>query len=229
MANHDYQEYVDWLALNNIPLVGYRDGFYYNNNQYDAISSDPDKFTNNVNVFMWWLERKLGYCHASACAIIGNSWRECGCNPAAWEGNQHNTAVGYGLMQWTPAYQFIFANNYAMCCSGKGQMLEFKAEYEVDPSDPAYEWTPPPGFGSPTWEQFRLNQFEVDGETVDDYWDVRQLAQIFCGGYLRGVWDERRADNAETIYNNVDGKYRPKCPIAWLLFKMSKQNRGWKF
>ena len=226
MANHDYQEYEDWLILNDIPFVGFRDGFYYDNNQYDAISSDHDKFVNNVNVMMWWLERKLGYCHASACAIIGNSWRECGCNPAAWEGNQHNTRVGYGLMQWTPAYQFIFANDYAMCCSGKGQMLEFKAEYEVDPTDPAYEWTPPPGFGSPTWEQFRLNQFNVNGETVDDYWTVRELAQIFCGGYLRGVWDDIRADNAETIYNNVNGEYHPLNPDAWLLFKMSKLNRG---
>ena len=219
MANHDYQEYEDWLILNDIPLVGFRDGFYYDNNQYDAIASDPDKFENNVNVMMWWLERKLGYCHKSACAIIGNSWRECGCNPAGWEGNQHNTRVGYGLMQWTPAYQFIFNNDYAMCCSGKGQMLELKAEYEVDPDDPAYEWSP---HYPTTWEEFKYNHKEVDGEVVEDYYTVRELAKIFCQGYLRGGWDEYRADFAEIIYDNVDGKYRPLCPIGWLYFKLKR-------
>ena len=106
-------------------------------------------------------------------------------------------------------------------------MLEFKAEYEqweIDPFDS--EWSP---HYIATWEEFKYNHKEVDGEIVEDYWNIRELAQIFCGGYLRGGWDEQRADNAETIYNNVDGKYHPKCPIAWLLFKMSKQNRGWKF
>lgn len=220
MANHDYREYIDWLALNDIPLVGFRDGFYYNNNQYDAITQDQDKFVNNVNVMMWWLERKLGYCHASACAIIGNSWRECGCNPAAWEGNQFNTRVGYGLMQWTPAYEFIFDNDYAMCCSGKGQMLELKAEYKQ------YEETPEDSEWSPhyptTWEEFKHNHKEVDGVVVEDYYTIRELAKIFCQGYLRGGWDEYRADFAENIYDNVDGKYRPLCPIGWLYFKLKR-------
>lgn len=57
----------------------------------------------------------LGYTVNSICAILGNIYKESNYNPWQWEGNQIKSSsnyrnysrVGYGLVQWTPSYEYI--------------------------------------------------------------------------------------------------------------------------
>lgn len=224
-----YQEYLDAISLKGLSASGYYQGFYYDTTYNHGVAQDHDKYVNNINVMMYWLERRLGYSHKSACACIGNAMYESEMNPASLEVYQ-STERGGGLYQWTPFQQYMYwpaehgQAQYWMVCSGEGQMKRFK--YEYDNNDTDVMWSPTYAENVCSWPEFRSNSKEIDGEIHEDYWTVEQLTEHFCRGYLFGGWTNQRVIYALQVYDNVNQEYHPLNPYAWLLFKMSKLNRG---
>ena len=52
----------------------------------------------------------IGFTVEAACAVLGNIKQECKMNPGGWEvtsNGQPDTVRGYGLMQWTPATDYL--------------------------------------------------------------------------------------------------------------------------
>ena len=47
-----------------------------------------------------------GFTKNAACGVLGNMQQESGINPGIWQ-RFNNTSLGYGLVQWTPATNFI--------------------------------------------------------------------------------------------------------------------------
>ena len=48
----------------------------------------------------------LGFTKNAACGVLGNMQQESGINPGIWQ-SSNNTSQGYGLVQWTPATNFL--------------------------------------------------------------------------------------------------------------------------
>lgn len=48
-----------------------------------------------------------GFTKNAACAVLGNMQAESGLNPGIWETFSQSLSYGYGLVQWTPATNFI--------------------------------------------------------------------------------------------------------------------------
>lgn len=52
-----------------------------------------------------------GYTLEAVCAIIGNMANEGAMNPWRWQGDQVNYSAGYGMIQFTPASDYINLQN----------------------------------------------------------------------------------------------------------------------
>lgn len=81
-----------------------------NTGGYDLYSIEAEGNANEIcNILT-----PLSYVLSAICAILGNIRRECDYNPWQWENNDirttsnyHSFTGGYGLMQWTPCYEYI--------------------------------------------------------------------------------------------------------------------------
>lgn len=141
-----------------------------------------------------------GYGIYSICAILGNIYKESGYNPWQWEGNAiksttnyHNySRVGYGLVQWTPSYEYIdssiaqsyagysphFSDRTGSAYDGYSQTLfvdyqlfnggnyfwnQSRYQYYNYPQDP--DWNPPM-----SWPSTNTPYFEyITGKSTDDF------------------------------------------------------------
>jgi len=65
--------------------------------------------TNNIYMIYNYLS-PLGYTKVCISGMLGNIYAESGLNPWRWQNNTVNYAAGYGLMQFTPASQYIYLN-----------------------------------------------------------------------------------------------------------------------
>lgn len=80
----------------------------------------------------------MGWSFNAICATLGNMYRESQINPGLWEGHPAETG-GFGLVQWTPASNFIAwaeRNGYARD-SGDAQLQWINTE-----TVPSGQWIP---------------------------------------------------------------------------------------
>lgn len=81
-------------------------GFYAKPSGGYAISSAEG--TANIKAVYDYLA-PLGYNKGNVSGILGNIMAESGLNPWLWENNTYNLNNGYGLLQFTPASEYINA------------------------------------------------------------------------------------------------------------------------
>lgn len=58
--------------------------------------------------YIWWYLKNKGWSLNAVCGMLGNMQRESTINPGIWQDlDEGNTSLGYGLVQWTPATNYI--------------------------------------------------------------------------------------------------------------------------
>ena len=65
--------------------------------------------------YIWWYLKNKGWSLNAVCGMLGNMQRESTINPGIWQDlDEGNMSMGYGLVQWTPA------SNYINWCNSNG-------------------------------------------------------------------------------------------------------------
>lgn len=74
----------------------------------------------------------LGFTVNAIAGMLGNMWRESTVNPGVWQNYKVNYNLGFGLVQWTPAKNFISwaQQNKLDYTKGETQCRRIKFEYE---------------------------------------------------------------------------------------------------
>lgn len=221
-----------------LPAAGKRGGFYYDETYKYAITADPDKLTNNIDVMLYWMKR-LGYCDEAACAVVGCAQYESQMNPAAWEfpgyewgpGPQGQNQ-GYGLLQWTPWQSILLLWDGHRCdCNkdGSWQMKRLGAEYEWGLDHPLDSEWQENAYGGISGMGWTWDDFKAGFTTAEPTPTIDRLVEVFQIDYLRGYLGglPYKKQNAQNIWDGwkINHTYHPKNPMAWLYFKMSKLNR----
>jgi len=66
---------------------------------------------NAIYIYNYLIEE--GWSMEAICGLLGNIYIECGMNPGAWqEWNKMGKRQGYGLVQWSPARDFMIAAGF---------------------------------------------------------------------------------------------------------------------
>lgn len=77
----------------------------YKKNYYDMTNEDMD---NNAICLYIYLSQTYGWSMEACAGLAGNTRIESRQDPDAWEGNSYeNMKRGFGLVQWTPATNYI--------------------------------------------------------------------------------------------------------------------------
>ena len=160
--------------------------------QYVITDSQPGfssaDYENNAYQFLLYFS---GYMTASAMAgILGNIQYESYINPGQQElGQGGSTSYGYGLIQWTPARDFIAWCNARGFTWYDGDVQCYRIKCEGERTDGCSGlWFGKNGYNY-TWSEFcQLNDYE---EAAKAYFYERE----------RGTWNSLRLDYAEDWYN----------------------------
>ena len=137
-----------------------------------------------------------GFQAAAIAGILGNMAAESGVNPAAWQ-SYGNINLGYGLVQWTPASNYI---NWA-------------SSNNVDRTDPDENGQGEMDYLISTWNSHWITtaQYPYDMDeykAIEDDWE--EACRAFYAEYERGStpnWPVRLAA-AERYYNMIkDGDF----------------------
>lgn len=74
----------------------------------------------------------LGFTVNAICGMLGNMWRESTVNPGVWQDYTVNYKRGFGLVQWTPAGDYISwaQQNGLHYDKGDTQCRRIKFEYD---------------------------------------------------------------------------------------------------
>lgn len=101
---------------------------YYSGNRYLSLA---EMQTNAEYIFNYL--GNLGWSKKAICAMLGNMQRESTINPGIWQNLDYgNTSLGYGLVQWTPASNFLdWCNEYGYDESTMDANL-LRIKYELD-------------------------------------------------------------------------------------------------
>lgn len=134
---------------------------------------------------------KEGWTKNAICGMLGNMQRESTINPGIWQNlDEGNTSLGFGLVQWTPA------SNYISWCESKGL-----AYSEMDSNLKRILWELENG------EQYYPTDSypETFKEFTQSTKSVTYLASAFLHNYERaGVSAEtERQQNAQYWFDNL--------------------------
>lgn len=139
--------------------------------------------------YIWWYLSNKGWSLNAVCGMLGNMQRESTINPGIWQNlDEGNTSLGYGLVQWTPA------TNYLNWCDSQGlepSKMDSNLKriiYELENGLQYYSTTEYP-------ESFK--EFSVSTKNVE------YLVTAFLKNYERAGVEalEERINNGEYWYN----------------------------
>lgn len=135
-----------------------------------------------------------GWSKNAIAGMLGNMERESTINPGVWQNlNEGNMSGGYGLVQWTPASNYITwaSNNNYPIGDINGQIARIIYELENN-----LQYIPTNQY------PMSFREFTVSTESPE------YLASVFLHNYERaGVGaEEERRQNARYWYDNLDGE-----------------------
>lgn len=165
-------------------------GYYYGSiySESEALSSDEQK-TNALYITAYLLSE--GWSITAISGMLGNMTAESTINPGRWQNdNPGNTSSGYGLVQWTPA------TNYIDWCTEQG----FSDPSEMDNNikrilyelDNGSQWIATSSY------DISFSEFSTSSKSAG------YLAKAFLLNY------ERPADQSESVQN-----YRSELGEEW--------------
>lgn len=158
----------------------------HSGNYYLSLS----QMTENAQYILDYLLDK-GWTKNAICGMLGNMQRESTINPGIWQNlDSGNTSLGYGLVQWTPATNFLNWCSENGLDSGEMDSNLKRILYELDNGLQYYATDSYP-------ETFR--------EFTQSTKSVTYLASAFLHNYERaGVSAEtERQQNAQYWYDNL--------------------------
>lgn len=147
---------------------------------------------NNAKYIWWWFSKR-GWTLNACAAMLGNMQAESTINPGIWQNlDEGNTALGFGLVQWTPATKLInWAAEYGHTYTEMDTQL-LRINYEAASG---IQWL------QTTAYPITFNDF------VHSTASVGYLARAFLLNY------ERPADQSETVQ-----EYRVTLAEYWYTF-----------
>lgn len=166
--------------------------------------------------YIWWYLKNKGWSLNAVCGMLGNMQRESTINPGIWQDlDEGNTSLGYGLVQWTPATNYLnWCNSAGLIPSEMDSNLK-RILYEMDYGLQYYSTTEYP-------ESFR--EFSVSTKSVE------YLVTAFLKNYERAGVEalDERIENGNYWYSylqniNFDDDDPPHNPIYF------KRKSGYKF
>lgn len=135
-----------------------------------------------------------GWTKNAVAGMLGNMETESTINPGIWQNlDAGNTALGFGLVQWTPATKYITwanENNYAIN-DIDGQLA--RLQYEIDNG---LQWIPT------TEYPMSFAEFKISSQTPE------YLAQVFLKNYERPQNQNQpnRSTQARYWFDTLDGE-----------------------
>lgn len=213
---------------NTYALSGYNFlGFIYHPNNYEDDHDDvPTPISGNrfltlsemqVNAtYIWWYLKNKGWSLNAVCGMLGNMQRESTINPGIWQDlDEGNTSLGYGLVQWTPATNYLnWCNSNGLTPSAMDSNLK-RIIYELENGLQYYSTADYP-------ESFR--EFSVSTKSVE------YLVTAFLKNYERAGVEalDERIENGNYWFSylqniNFDDDDPPHNPIYF------KRKSGYKF
>lgn len=63
--------------------------------------TDSENYDNSIEIY--GILNQQGFTVEAVCGVCANAQHESGLNPWRWQNDTYNTALGYGLLQWTPS------------------------------------------------------------------------------------------------------------------------------
>jgi hypothetical protein len=168
-----------------------------------------------------------GWTSSAICAVLGNMQAESGLNPGRWQSDRvGNLSGGYGLVQWTPA------TNYIDWCST--QNLSDPSEMDNNIARIIYEvenglqWIPTNSYPL-TFQQFKISTQPVE-----------YLARAFLLNYERPADQSTSVQSLRSSYavnwfrylygGSGGGIYSPKKKgsFNFILFNRRRRMQKWK-
>ncbi|UMO75890.1 morphogenesis protein [Bacillus phage vB_BsuP-Goe15] len=132
-----------------------------------------------------------GWTKQAVCGMLGNMQSESTINPGLWQNlDEGNTSLGFGLVQWTPASNYInWANSQGLPYKNMDSELK-RIIWEVN--------------NNAQWINLRDMTFK---EYIKSTKTPRELAMIFLASYERpkNPNQPERGDQAEYWYKNLSG------------------------
>lgn len=173
-----------------------------------------------------------GYTLEAVCAIIGNMNNEGAMNPWRWQGDRVNYSAGYGLIQFTPASDYInlqnvpyHSPNLSVSQVSGGTPEDGSAQCYVIYQDTLNKWQV--NIWRDYWntstyasEYAYMQQLRntygryISQSTFKTITDLKAATFIFNGGYVGELelnFDPRYAD-AQTAYAYLSGHDPPTPP-----------------
>lgn len=156
--------------------------------------NEEEKQNNATETYNYLI--KKGWSLEAICGMLGNMERESTINPGIWQNlDEGNMSVGFGLVQWTPASNYIKTGNVSWTSfdvtDGDGQLLWID-KYTVSTG----QWITTADY------PMEFVDFKVSKETPD------YLAAVFCMNFERAgvVALEERKQYALKWYEFLGGK-----------------------
>ena len=226
-----------FFYMQNIPNTYYLDGYrflgfiyppydFYDEPEYDEVPTPHggnrflslDEMKDNA-VYIWAYLSKKGWSLNAVCGMLGNMQRESTINPAIWQNlDEGNTSLGYGLVQWTPATNYLnWAEDRGLDPSAMDSNLE-RILYELDNGLQYYSTEAYP-------ESFK--EYSISTKSIE------YLVTAFLKNYERAGVEalSERISNGEYWYEylkdfNFGSGTTPDGPHRPILFNRKK---GFKF
>lgn len=184
---------------------------------YGSYYSESGYLTNaqmEINaLYIYSYFKHEGWSDESIAGMLGNMQAESTLNPGCWEShNIGDMTHGYGLVQWTPA------TNYINWCSGDASEIDNQLDriiYELENGLQFY----PSDSSSMTFREFTKSTKSPS-----------ELAYIFLKNYERASVEviEKRKANANAWYSYLTGK-EPATPGGSGGGAFIKKKKGFKF
>ena len=159
--------------------------------------SDPENVDNSMEIFNTL--NNLGWDAAAIAGVCANSMYEGGLNPWRWQNDTVNTALGYGMWQWTPSTEYTSlpgaTPNFSTTSQTAGATPEdgarqVQALYENDPA----KWT------TSCWRS---------------YWDTSAYPDYYAKTrYIINTWGSNNKITLSQYSQINDPAYAADCFLA---------------
>lgn len=190
-------------------------GTYYGSVYSASVSLTTDEMNTNATYIFHYLSQ-AGWTVNSIAGILGNMQAESSLNPGRWQSDYvGNTSGGYGLVQWTPA------TNYLNWVKGDASTMDNNLSRILYELENGLQWI--------ATEAYPLSFAEFSQSDKSPAY----LASAFLKNYERaGVEvEETRKKNAESWYTFITGlpawreKRKKKKGYNFVLFNRQKRIR----
>lgn len=152
-----------------------------------------EQMTENANYIMGYLLQR-GWTKNAIAGMLGNMETESTINPGIWQNlDAGNTALGFGLVQWTPATKYIdWANGNGYPITDIDGQLE-RLQYEIDNN---LQWIATDAY------PLTFAEFKISSQTPE------YLAQAFLRNYERPQNQNQpeRSTQARYWFDTLDGE-----------------------